>query len=77
VLVDVRGLKGRLNVLDSYLVVTQVFEQLRGHGLLKAAILDSRDPSLRIRFIETVALNRGFNFRVFTSRSEALAWLAA
>jgi hypothetical protein len=76
VLVDVRGLKGRLSTLDSYRVVTEVFQKLRGQGLLKAAILDRKAPSLRIRFIETVALNRGFNFRVFTSRDEALAWLA-
>lgn len=77
VLVDVRGLKGRLSTLDSYLVVTEVFQKLRGRGLLKAAVLDSKDPGLRIRFIETVALNRGFNFRVFTSQSKALAWLRA
>jgi hypothetical protein len=77
VLVDVRGLKGRLSTLDSYLVVTEVFQKLRGRGLLRAAVLDSKDPGLRVRFIETVALNRGFNFRVFSSRKEALAWLAA
>ena len=77
VLVDVRKLKGRLSVLDSYRVVTEVFQKLRGQGVFKAAILDARDASVRICFIETVARNRGFNFRVFTSRKEALAWLTA
>jgi hypothetical protein len=77
VLVDVRQLEGRLGVLDSYLIVTQVFEQLRGKVLRKVVILDEQISSTRGRFIETVARNRGFNFRVFADLEEALTWLEA
>jgi hypothetical protein len=75
VLIDVRKLEGRLSVLDSYLIVTQVFEKLRGRVLRKAAIVDEQISSSRGWFLETVARNRGFNFRVFTTPEEALAWL--
>jgi hypothetical protein len=75
VLIDVRELKGRLGILDSYLVVTRLFEKLRGKGIHKAAIVDERVPSLGGWFLETVARNRGFNFRVFADQEEALEWL--
>ena len=77
VLVDVRELEGQLGILDSYLIVTQVFEQLRGKVLRKVVILDEQISSPRGWFIETVARNRGFNFRVFADLEEALAWLEA
>ena len=75
VLVDVRGLKGRLGIMDSYVIVTETFQKLRGKGLQKAAIVDERVPWLRDWFLETVARNRQFNFRVFTSTEKALEWL--
>ena len=75
VLVDVRELKGRLGTLDNYLLVTEVFAKLRGKGMRKAAIVDEQVSSLGEWFLETVARNRGFNFRVFTDQADALAWL--
>ncbi len=75
VLIDVRELEGQLRIIDSYLVVTDVFQKLRGKGLHKAAIVDERATPVRQWFIETVAVNRGFNFRVFTGQQEALEWL--
>ena len=75
VLIDVRGLKGQLGILDSYLIVTEVFEKLRGKGLRRAAIVDEQISPVREWFLETVAYNRWFNFRVFTSAEEALEWL--
>ena len=75
VLIDVRELKGQLGILDSYLIVTEVFEKLRGKGLRRAAIVDEQVSPLRERFLETVAYNRWFNFRVFTGTEEALEWL--
>ncbi len=74
-LIDVRELKGRLGILDSYLVVTEVFQKLRGKGMRKAAIVDEQAPSLHGWFLETVARNRGFNFRVFADQEDALEWL--
>lgn len=75
VLIDVRKLKGRLSILDSYLVVTEVFQELRGKGINKAALVDVQVSSIRGWFLETVARNRSFNFRIFTTNEDALKWL--
>ena len=75
VIVDVRAFDGRLGVLDIYLVVTEVFQKLRGKGVAKAAIVDKLQSSVREWFMETVAVNRGFNFRIFTDLDRALEWL--
>ena len=75
VLIDVRELKGRLGIVDSYLLVTEVFDKLRGKGVRKAAIVDEQVSSLRGWFLETVAHNRSFDIRVFTDQEEAREWL--
>lgn len=52
-------------------------ESLRELGLsagMRAAVLYSRSRDER-EFIEMVAANRGFAFRYFTRREDALAWL--
>jgi len=74
-LIDVRELKGRLGILDIYIVVTEVFQKLRGKGVRKVAIVDERVSSSRDWLIETIARNRGFNFRVFSDQEDALEWL--
>ncbi len=74
VLIDVRELKGQLGVLDSYYVVTEEFEKLRGKGLRKAAIMDKKVRFVREWFLELVATNRGLNLKVFTSKEEAIKW---
>ncbi|MGD8455999.1 MAG: hypothetical protein PVF83_06425 [Anaerolineales bacterium] len=75
VLIDVRELKGRLGVLDSYKLVTEVFQKLHRKGISAAAIVDPQLPSPRSWFLETVSLNRGFNLRIFSDYDEALEWL--
>jgi CHAD domain-containing protein len=75
VLIDVRELEGRLGILDSYFVVTDVFQKLRGKGIDKAAIVDESVSPLRWWFLETVAVNRGFNLRIFADQQKALEWL--
>ena len=75
VLVDVRKLEGRLGALDSYFVVTDVFQKIRGKGIHKAAILDTHVATIREWFLELVARNRGFNFRIFDDRRSAAEWL--
>ena len=75
VFIDVRELERRLGILDSYLVVTEVFQKLRGKGIYKAAIVDEQVHTLRGWFLETVARNRGFNFGVFSDQEDALEWL--
>ena len=77
VLVDVRAFEGRLGVLDIYLLVTQLFQSLRGKGIKKAAIVDRPHSAMREWFLETVAVNRGFNLRMFSEVEEARQWLLA
>ncbi len=74
VLVDVRGLEGRLGIMDGYVIVIEAFEKLRGKGLQKVAVVDKPVSPLRGWFLDTMARNRQFNFRVFTGTEEALKW---
>ncbi len=75
ILIDVRELEGRLGVVDSYSIVTEDFQRIRGKGIVKAAIVDRPLPKLREWFFETVARNRGFNLRIFENPLVALDWL--
>jgi hypothetical protein len=75
VLVDVTALEGRLGVLDSFLVVSDAFGVIRGRGVSQAAIVDRSMRPVRGWFLETVAVNRGYNIRVFEDRQAAAEWL--
>jgi hypothetical protein len=75
--VDVRAFEGRLSVLDIYVLVTELFQNLRGKGIRQAAIVDKPQSAAREWFLETVAVNRGFNLRIFPEVEEARAWLLA
>lgn len=75
ILVDVRELEGFLKVYDSHYIVTQDFPKLRNKGIKKVVIVDRAVPGIREWFMETVAVNRGFNLRVFADRKAALEWL--
>jgi hypothetical protein len=44
-LIDVTELEGRLGILDSFLLVTEVFQRLRGKGMRRAAIVDAPLPT--------------------------------
>jgi hypothetical protein len=52
-----------------------VFQKLRGKGIQKAAIVDEQASPLHRWFLETVAVNRGFNLRILTDQQKALEWL--
>jgi hypothetical protein len=51
-------------------------ESVAGKALRKVAYVDpsDRDPA-KIRFAETVAINRGVNVRLFATAAEAARWL--
>lgn len=78
VLIDLRKMSGGLDTLQTF--------EVAGHGipsqkhvrkLVRSAILDHPENLDRIRFFETVAINRGFNVRVFSDEARAIAWLLA
>lgn len=75
-LIDVRAASGSLDTLEIY--------EVAGHGIasrenarqvVRSAILDRTENLERVRFFETVAMNRGINVRVFDDRTEAESWL--
>ena len=75
VLIDVKNLEGALGVLDSFFLVTEVFQKIRGKAIRQAAIVDEHQSYLRGRFLETVAVNRGFNLKIFSNHEDAEAWI--
>lgn len=76
VLVDVRDLKGNLSVFKIFDLVTGCFKNLRENRVIrKGAILDDNLSYSRHIFLENVAVNRGYNFRVYENLDEALEWL--
>jgi len=76
VLVDVRDLEGRLNVLDSFTIPDEVFPRIRDRRVIqKSAIVDVEEFQGAYRFFENVAVNRGFNLRIFSDQEEAMLWL--
>ncbi len=75
VLIDVRELNGMFGITDIYYLVTEVLRDLRGKGIEQVAIIDIRRSAKPGWFLEPVAQNRGFNFRVFAEDESALKWL--
>jgi hypothetical protein len=76
VLVDVRALEGRLSIADAFEIPTSIFPQMRDRTILqKGAIVDLKEFEKGYKFFENVAVNRGFNIRIFPDIDEAIAWL--
>jgi hypothetical protein len=76
-LVDVRAMGSKLNIWETFRLVTSCFARVRNwHVLRKAAIVDREDVRPMYKFLETVADNRGYNLRVFEDTAEAIRWLA-
>jgi hypothetical protein len=77
VLVNVQKLAGRLDTLDAYEIPATQFAGLGQVGIVtQAAIVDLKEYEKSFKFFETVAINRGFNIRIFGDVDEARAWLA-
>jgi hypothetical protein len=76
VLIDVRDLLGNFGFMDIYFFVSEVLKDLRGKGVNQVAILDVRRSARPGWFLEPIAQNRGFNFRVFAEDESAKQWLA-
>ena len=76
VLVDVRALEGRLNIADAFNIPSSEFPKIRDQSILrKGAIVDLKEFEQGYKFFENVAVNRGFNVRIFSDIDEAIAWL--
>jgi hypothetical protein len=76
VLIDVQALDGKLNMFDAFRIASTYFGMIRDRTVLnQAAIVDLKTSESRYKFFETVAVNRGYNIRIFNNVEEALEWL--
>lgn len=76
VLLDIRALKGRLEMFEAYTIPDQHFPRLKDMDALeRCAIIDHEEAKKRFSFFENVAVNRGFFLRFFTSLDAANEWL--
>lgn len=76
VLIDVRQMRGELNTLETYDVAGRSIPDQPGiREIGRGAILDHPTNLDRIRFFETVAVNRGLTVKVFDDEDLAVAWL--
>lgn len=71
-LVDIRGVEGRLGVFETFNLVSS-HPSMQG---VCAAIVDRPEYSSWFEFYETVSVNRGYHNKVFTEIEKALEWLA-
>ncbi len=76
VLIDLRGMGGGLDTLETYEVAGhELPRQPNVRRFLRSAILDQPGNIERIRFFETVAVNRGLNVKIFDNEEQAVRWL--
>jgi hypothetical protein len=73
VLVDVRGVINTLSTSDHFLV-TEGHAKLDSHRP-RAALIGRPDQRDDLKFIETVAVNRGMPLKAFSTKEDALKWL--
>jgi hypothetical protein len=77
-LIDIRGMSGELDTLETYDVAGQELpNQPNARRLIRSVILDHPENLERIRFFETVAVNRGLMVKVFDDEDAAVRWLLA
>lgn len=71
VLVDVRGLKGRLGVFETYSIVRNPYEKPK----VNCAVVDLPENLDFIKFLETTSINAGLLLKTFIDIDAAKAWL--
>jgi len=76
-LIDVRALEGRLSTLEAYEIPDKHFPNMRDPNVIThSAIVDLKEFERNYKFFEDVAVNRGFDLRIFSNTGEALEWLS-
>ena len=76
VLLDVRALEGRLPTMDTFDLVDRHFPKIRDRRVIThSAIVDLKEFESGYKFLEDLAVNRGFNLRIFSDPEDAIAWL--
>ena len=75
ILVDIAELEGRLKTLDSFELVTTGFSSVRDGAVVKCAIVVGTELDDNYGYLENLAVNRGFNLKMFESTKGAEEWL--
>ncbi len=76
ILIDLRGMSGELDTLEAFEVAGHdIPNQEHVRELTRSVILDRAENIDRIRFFETVAINRGLNVKVFDDEDLGVKWL--
>lgn len=74
--IDIRNMAGGLDTLETFEIAGHAIpKQTAARNLVRSVILDLTENIERIRFFETVAVNRGFNVKVFDDEERATEWL--
>ena len=75
-LINLRRMSGGLDTMQTFEVAGHgIPNQKHVRDLVRSAILDHTENIDRIRFFETVAINRGLNVKVFDDKERAIEWL--
>ena len=70
-LVDVRAMIGKLTTMEAYDLSQHHFPVMRDlNVIVRLVIVDQKENEARYRFLETVAINRGFNIRYCNNPKE-------
>jgi hypothetical protein len=70
-LVDVRAMLGKLTTVEAYDLSDHHFPVMRDRNVLvRVVIVDRKENEARYRFLETVAVNRGFSVRYSNNPQE-------
>ncbi len=76
VLIDVRTLEGRLSITNTYHLADKQFLKMRDYSVIShTALVDLKEFEDSYKFLEIVAANRGYMFRIFSESDQAIAWL--
>lgn len=76
-LIDIREMTGGLDTIETFEVAGHgIPSQTNARRLIRSAILDHPENLERIRFFETVAINRGFVVKIFDDEEKAVRWLS-
>ena len=73
VLLDCRKMTGSLSIMDRFQVA--VYGQTSIGKIARLALVRRPDADPPDRFVETVAVNRGINLKLFTDIEQAIEWL--
>jgi hypothetical protein len=75
-LFDIRCMNRKLSTFECYDLCKELPKKVEGfRPNRKTAVVDLEENRDQFRFVETVLVNMGFNFRFFTNTVEAERWL--